>query len=59
VTAAWGIIGPELAGEVARRVLTESAGRTPILTEPSDRDTRLQGAVVLVMGPEFAAPVIA
>ena len=59
VTAAWSIIGPALRAELAKRVLTESAGRTPILTEPSDRDTRLQGAVVLVMGPEFAAPVIA
>ena len=59
VTAAWGIIGPALADELAKRVLTASAGTTPILTEPSDRDTRLQGAVVLVMGPEFAAPTIA
>jgi predicted NBD/HSP70 family sugar kinase len=59
VIAAWSIIGPALHGELAKRVLTESAGSTPVLTEPSDRDTRLQGAVVLVMGPEFAAPVIA
>ena len=59
VTAAWSVVGPALRAELAKRVLTEASALTPVLTEPSDRDTRLMGAVVLVMGPDFAAPVIA
>jgi predicted NBD/HSP70 family sugar kinase len=59
VIAGWNLVGPSLRNELAKRVLTDASVHTPILTEPSDRDTRLQGAVVLVMGPEFAAPVIA
>lgn len=59
VTAAWDIVGPVVEKEVAAWVLTEAAATTPITPEPSDRETRLKGAVVLVVGPEFAAPVIA
>lgn len=59
VTAAWDIIAPPLRAEMAKRVLTESSAATPIVPERSDRDTRLQGALVLVVGPAFAAPVIA
>ncbi len=59
ITAAWDTIGPEIRRGLASRVLTESAAQTPIVPEPSDRDTRLQGAVVLVAGPAFAAPTIA
>lgn len=59
VTAAWDVVAPALEEAMASRVLTEAAASTPVHAEPSDRDTRLQGAVVLVTGPEFAAPVIA
>jgi predicted NBD/HSP70 family sugar kinase len=59
VTAAWDIVGPALRSQLAERVLTQAAAETPVLPEPSDRDTRLAGAVVLVVGPAFAAPRIA
>lgn len=59
ITAAWDIIHPLLKRELEGRVLTASAGETPVNPESSDRDTRLRGAVVLVVGPAFAAPVIA
>jgi len=59
VTAAWDIVGPALRSQLADRVLTEAAAETPVLPEPSDRDTRLAGAVTLVVGPAFAAPKIA
>jgi N-acetylglucosamine repressor len=59
VTAAWDVVGPGVERELAARVLTESSARTPVTPEPSDRDTRLKGAVMLVVGPAFAAPEIA
>jgi N-acetylglucosamine repressor len=59
VTAAWDLVGPALRNEVERRVLTESSASTPVTPEPSDQETRLRGATMLVVGPTFAAPVIA
>jgi predicted NBD/HSP70 family sugar kinase len=59
VTAAWDLVGPPLKRELEQRVLTESSATTPVTPEPSDQDTRLRGATMLVVGPAFAAPVIA
>lgn len=59
VTAAWDLLLPPLRDELEERVLTESAAATPVTPEPSDRDTRLQGAVILVVAPAFAAPQLA
>jgi len=59
VAEAWDLVGPSLQGELGARALTELSATTPVTPEPSDRDTRLRGAIMLVVGPAFAAPVIA
>jgi predicted NBD/HSP70 family sugar kinase len=59
VAEAWDVVGPALERELGARVLTESSASTPVTPEPSDRETRLRGAIMLVVGPAFAAPVIA
>lgn len=59
VTAAWDLVGPPLRTELQARVLTDAGAATILTPEPSDRDTRLRGAIVLLTGPAFAAPVIA
>jgi N-acetylglucosamine repressor len=59
VAEAWDVVGPPLKKELGARALTEASASTPVTPEPSDRDTRLRGAIMLVVGPAFAAPVIA
>jgi N-acetylglucosamine repressor len=54
VTAAWDLIEATVRAALAERVLTQSAGATPIVIVPSEQYPRLRGAAALVAARSFA-----
>ena len=58
VTAAWDLIGPGVRAGMTERTLTEASAATPVTPEATDAQTRLRGAIALVVAPVFAAPAI-
>lgn len=58
VTEAWELVEPALRTAVAEHTLTAEAADTPITLDGCYPDTRLRGAVALVVAPAFAAPEV-
>jgi N-acetylglucosamine repressor len=54
VTAAWDLIEGTVRTALAERVLTKSAGATPIVIVPPEQYPRLRGAAALVAAHSFA-----
>ena len=54
VTAAWDLIESAARTALAERVLTKSAGATPIVIVPPEQYPRLRGAAALVAAHSFA-----
>jgi predicted NBD/HSP70 family sugar kinase len=54
VTAAWDLIDATVRAALAERVLTQSAGATPIVIVPTEQYPRLRGAAALVAAQSFA-----
>ncbi len=54
ITAAWDLIEATVRAALAERVLTQSAGATPIAIVPTEQYPRLRGAVALVAARSFA-----
>jgi len=54
VTAAWDLIEATVRAALAERVLTQSAGATPIVIVPPEQYPRLRGAAALVAAQSFA-----
>jgi N-acetylglucosamine repressor len=54
VTAAWDLIEATVRTALAERVLTKSAGATPIVIVPPEQYPRLRGAAALVAAQSFA-----
>jgi N-acetylglucosamine repressor len=59
ITAGWEMVEPRARTEIDERTLTASAARTPISVDASYAETRLRGAVALVVAPAFSAPQVA
>ena len=59
IAEAWDMIGEEVEGAVATRVMARNAARTPITPEPGTAHPRLRGATALIVAPMFAAPQVA
>jgi predicted NBD/HSP70 family sugar kinase len=56
ITAMWDQLLPTIRAAMSERVLTETGAHTPIILEATTSYPRLQGGVMLVAAPEFAAP---
>ena len=54
ITAAWDLIEATVRAALAERVLTQSAGATPIVIVPPEQYPRLRGAAALVAAQSFA-----
>jgi predicted NBD/HSP70 family sugar kinase len=54
ITAAWDLIEATVRAALAERVLTQSAGATPIVIVPTEQYPRLRGAAVLIAAQSFA-----
>jgi predicted NBD/HSP70 family sugar kinase len=54
ITAAWDLIEPTVREALTERVLTSSAGTTPIVIVPPEQYPRLRGAAALVAAQSFA-----
>jgi N-acetylglucosamine repressor len=54
ITAAWALIETTVRAALAERVLTQSAGATPIVIVPPEQYPRLRGAAALVAAHSFA-----
>lgn len=54
ITAAWDIIEDAVREALTERVLTSSAGTTPIVIVPPDQYPRLRGAAALVAAQSFS-----
>ena len=54
ITAAWDLIETTVRAALAERVLTQSAGATPIVIVPPEQYPRLRGAAALVAAHSFA-----
>jgi N-acetylglucosamine repressor len=54
ITAAWDLIETAVRAALAERVLTPSAGATPIVIVPPEQYPRLRGAAALVASQSFA-----
>jgi N-acetylglucosamine repressor len=59
ITTAWDLIEPTVRAGLAERVLTPSAGATPITVVPSEQYPRLRGAAALVAASSFAKGLVA
>ncbi|UCC25096.1 MAG: ROK family transcriptional regulator [Gemmatimonadales bacterium] len=59
ITAGWEWAEERARREIVARTLTPSAAGTPFLVDPCYPETRLRGAVALVVAPAFAAPQVA
>ena len=59
VTAAWDLIESAVRAALAERVLTASAGATPIVIVPAEQYPRLRGAAALVAARSFAKDMTA
>jgi len=56
VTAAWGILEPQIRAALAEQTLTDATRTTPVYADSNPAEYRLLGAVALVAAPTFAAP---
>ena len=54
ITAAWDLIESTVRAALAERVLTQSAGATPIIIVPPEQYPRLRGAAALIAAQSFA-----
>jgi N-acetylglucosamine repressor len=54
VTAAWDLIEGTVRAALAERVLTQSAGATPVVIVPPEQYPRLRGAAALIAAHSFA-----
>ncbi len=54
ITAAWDLIEAAVRAALAERVLTQSAGKTPIVIVPAEQYPRLRGAAALIAARSFA-----
>ena len=54
VTAAWDLIEGTVRAALAERVLTQSAGATPVVIVPPEQYPRLRGAAALIAARSFA-----
>jgi predicted NBD/HSP70 family sugar kinase len=54
ITAAWDLIEATARAALAERVLTQSAGATPIVIVPTEQYPRLRGAAALIAAQSFA-----
>jgi N-acetylglucosamine repressor len=54
ITAAWDLIEATVRAALSERVLTQSAGATPIVIVPPEQYPRLRGAAALVAAQSFA-----
>ena len=59
ITAAWDVVGAQVADAVRDRAITRAAALTPIVTAPASDSTRLRGATALLVARRFAAPKVA
>jgi len=59
ITTAWDLIEDTVRHEIAERVLTEAATRTPLRVTSTQEYPRLRGAAALIAAPTFAAPRVA
>jgi len=59
ITTAWDLIEETVRVALAERVLTVSAGLTPMRVSPPQVQPRLRGAAALIAAPTFAAPRVA
>ncbi len=59
ITAAWDLIEATVRAALAERVLTQSAGATPIVIVPPEQYPRLRGAAALVAAQSFAQSISA
>jgi|SRR5579862_7677879 len=59
VTEAWDLIESTVRAALAERVLTASAGATPIVIVPAEQYPRLRGAAALVAARSFAKDMTA
>jgi N-acetylglucosamine repressor len=59
ITAAWDLIEATVRTALAERVLTQSAGATPIMIVPPEQYPRLRGAAALVAAQSFAQNISA
>jgi predicted NBD/HSP70 family sugar kinase len=57
ITAAWDLIEAPVRAGLAERVLTQSAGTTPIILVPPEQYPRLRGAASLIAARSLAAGV--
>jgi len=59
ITTGWDLIEPSVREALAKRVLTETAARTPLRVTSIQEHSRLRGAAALIAAPTFAAPRVA
>jgi predicted NBD/HSP70 family sugar kinase len=59
ITGAWDLMLPFVQSEISARTLTLDAAGTPISVDPDYDESRLRGALALVVATAFAAPQLA
>lgn len=59
IVEGWPLIREVVLDQVRERTLTPAAAATTVETDPGHAETRIRGAVALVVAPAFAAPRVA